>query len=377
MSPSQSTGLLGTVFPRGKRYVFKVSSKRHNINIWKSHPTLEAANEHRLRVNLDLRDGRYIAPSKLTIEQFADRWLADKSSSLEPQTVYAYNSQVAAIVDIIGERIISQLTPSDIIHLQARLLDRYSPLTVRTIRTVLSSMLNDAVRWEIITRNPAAGVRPPKAPATEHTVWTVDQMRQFLDGVADHPDGALWTLIATTGIRPGEACGLQWDDLFGRQITIRRSVKHRTDENGKRQSYIGQPKSASGHRVLVLPEQTVQQLADHRQRLREMREEFGDWFNPGEFMFPSAITGTYYDPSSLSGKLRKLCRQLNLPSLHCRDLRHTYATLMAESGVHVRVAQQRLGHANPSTTLRIYTHVTTEMDADAVDSMDDRIRRSH
>ena len=100
-----------------------------------------------------------------------------------------------------------------------------SPRSVRYVHAILRHALGDAVRWGVLPRNPAQFVDPPRQQRAELKVWSVDQVRAFLEHVAGDRLHALWLLMIATGMRRGEALGLRWNDVDfqGGAIAILRS----------------------------------------------------------------------------------------------------------------------------------------------------------
>ncbi len=90
------------------------------------------------------------------------------------------------------------------------------PLSVKTVRnthTVLRKALADAERLGLIMRNPAATARPPADQPKDQKTWSSDELREFLDVIVEDRLYGLYVLLATTGMRRGEALGLRWNDL--------------------------------------------------------------------------------------------------------------------------------------------------------------------
>jgi integrase len=141
-----------------------------------------------------------------------------------------------------------------------------SPKTVRYLHTTLHKALGDAVRKNLIVRNPAEAADPPKlrqAGSRDLRTWSPEELRMFLLGVADHPLSAAWVLAATTGMRRGEILGLRWADIdFGsRRLAVRQTLL----SVGYKLTF-GTPKTARGRRTIALDTTTLEALARHRGR---------------------------------------------------------------------------------------------------------------
>ncbi len=331
--------------------------------IQEPYPTKELATARLARLRVEEMDGVLIAPSRLTVAQFSGRWLDAKAATVRQATIRTYTNRVAILNRYLGHRVLGRLDAPAVLAFHAAALKEHSPSEVHHTHVVLSTMLNDAVRWNIIGRNPAKGVKPPAVERPPRTVWGREQMVRLLTFIEGRDDEAMWRLLMTTGIRVGELCGLKWDDLFGAQLTIRRTM---TIGVGNR-VHFNEPKSKAGHRVLALSSQTVAALERERERQRSHRARVGDWWNADGWMFPSSRTGAYTYTSTVGDKLRALCKLAGIPYIGAHGIRHTYGTDMMRAGVSPRVVQRRMGHSDVRVTLNLYSHPDEAMDEAAAD----------
>jgi integrase len=166
-------------------------------------------------------------------------------------------------------------------------------------------------------------------------------------------DYALWLLLATTGMRRGEVCGLQWKDFDAEResLMIRRSLSVISGE-----LILGTPKTTRSRRALSLDPVTVEALRAQRTRHAARRLAAGPDFQDGDFVVP-APRGGPLQPSAVGQRFQRLRLDAGLPYIRLHDLRHTYATLALEAGVHPKVVSERLGHAGIAITLDLYAHV--------------------
>jgi integrase len=224
--------------------------------------------------------------------------------------------------------------------------------------------LRDAVRWGRITRNPADAADPPRAAATVRptmTTWTADQVRAFLEHTAEHRLHAAFVVLATTGMRRGECLGLRWSDLH---LTACRVSIVQTVIAVNHEVRIGSPKTARGRRTVALDQGTVAVLRRHRQQMLAERLIMGAGFTDHGLVFCRPDGGPLH-PERFSRTFMIEAARAGLPRIRCHDLRHTWATLALSAGEHPKVVQERLGHANVSITLDVYSHVTEGLHGDA------------
>jgi integrase len=239
-----------------------------------------------------------------------------------------------------------------------------SPRTVAYVHTILHRAFKDAVRWGRLARNPADAADPPRgARAAEVQAWAAATLRDFLGRSRDEEDGyyALWVLLATTGLRRGEALGLRWSDVdleTGRVRIVQTVIQIRGNVT------VGEPKTDRGRRAITIDEGTAAALRAHRRVTNEQRLFVGVDFNDHDLVF-RLPSGDPLHPDAVSATFERQVRRYGLPRLTLHGLRHTWATLALESGVHPRVVQERLGHSTIAITLGIYSHVSPTLDSDA------------
>jgi integrase len=193
--------------------------------------------------------------------------------------------------------------------------------------------------------------------------WDAATLRTFL--TRSHESGdrlhALWVLLGTAGMRRGEAIGLRWKDIDldkGRLSVVQTITQTRSKVT------VGEPKTARGRRSIALDEATVGVLRDHRKAMLEERMLVGPDFSDGGLVFHHP-DGSCVRPDAVSAQFVRRVGQYDLPRLTLHGLRHTWATLALEQGIHPRVVQERLGHSTIAITLGIYSHVSPTLHDEA------------
>lgn len=305
---------------------------------------------------------------KLTVRAFFDRWLEATSPTLRAVTVRRYRDLVRLhVTSVIGNTPLAKLTAADVQRLYADRLKVLSPTTVRYVHAVLHHALDDAVKWGLLVRNVADAVEPPQKARTEMRVWNAEQVRQVLRAAADDPLEALWRLAIYTGMRRGELLAVKWSDLdldagaLFVQRSLGRGLTARLEE--------GEPKSRSGRRRIALSPSVVDILRRHRVRQLEHRLALGDAYEDRGVVFAND-TGGHLHPNVLYRRFGALIMRAGVPTIRFHDLRHTSATLLLAEGVHGKIVQERLGHANIAMTLDLYSHVTADMQRQAADALE-------
>jgi integrase len=241
---------------------------------------------------------------------------------------------------------------------ESRSLD---PSTVKAVHVTLHKAFAAAVKWERLAKNPADQADPPRVPVNTDNMptWTAEQLRMFLEFTAsmDDRNHALWVLLATTGMRRGEALGLRWQDvdLDAGRLRVVQTV---LSINGK--ISVSEPKTARGRRPVSLDPSTVAALREHRRLMLEERMVVAaDHADEGlVFHRPD---GSALRPETVSTTFLRRQRTLDVPRLTLKGLRHTWATLALEQGINPKVVQERLGHSTVNITLNVYSHVSPTM----------------
>jgi integrase len=381
----------GHVRKRGKTWAVVVELPRDPISKqrrqkWHSgYPSKKDAEAALADLVGRVNNGSYIERSKQNLAEYLlNDWLPSIVDTVRPDTLHSYERNMRLhVIPTLGGRRLADIdgTALNALYAQLRKSGRLtkaggglSPRSVAYVHTILHRAFKDAVTNDRLIRNPADRARPPKASATEAekpemVTWTGAEVDQFLRKSRENDDRyyTAWLVLVTTGLRRGELLGLQWTaiDLDAGTGSIRRTslAGH---VNGKRQITRGTPKTAKGRRSIALDAVTVQALRDWRKLQLEERLAFGPGYSDSDLIFCHA-DGTPYHPERFSREFARRVKRWEMRRIRLHDLRHTNATLALEGGVHPRVVQERLGHANVGITLGTYSHVTPAMDARAAD----------
>ena len=305
--------------------------------------------------------------SSITLGEWLVRWLKEyKKPILRPSTYAGYSKDIANhILPHLGSKRITQLKTADIQKHYNRLLESgriqdngkgkgLSNATVRGIHMVLREALDSAVREGLIPKNPADGTSPPKIYRNEKQVLTKDQLETFMkliEGDEEWYDFFYTEII--TGMRQGEICGLRWEDFDREKRTLR--VARSVDFVNK-ELVVGETKTDDGKRTIYLPD-SLWHILTERQR---QTGTFSEW------IFPNLLKPEWpLNPSRAYRQLKKLLEIGGLPSIRFHDLRHTFTSHAANSGIAPKTLSEIVGHSKASFTLDHYAHVTSDMQKNA------------
>lgn len=248
--------------------------------------------------------------------------------------------------------------------------------TIMHYHRLLSSILHTAVKWQLIVANPCDRVDPPKAVKPHIEYLDNIQAIHLLELLQDAPVQYRCAIevLLYTGMRRGELLGLEWRDIdFDRQlVSIQRSSLYLSD----RGVFDDETKNQTSNRVIKIPLSAMKALRSVWVWQAKQRLAMGDqWQDSGKVF--TALNGTPMHPDTLSGWFRDFIKSTDLPQIHLHSLRHTNATLNIANGVSVTTVAGQLGHANASTTTKIYAHAIQSAQAAAADMMEDILSRNH
>lgn len=323
-----------------------------------------------------LRDkdlGINIQPASESLGEYLDKWL---ETSAKPRVRSRTYDDYSALMDRyvrkpLGGIKLSDLRPLDIQNLYRSMQDReLSPRVIRYTHAVLSSALKQAVKWDMLHRNPAIAVDLPRMVRNEMKAMSAIEVGRFLNAVKGTRHYALFNLAITTGMRPQEYLGLKWSDIDLEKgtATVRRAIVWNRQKGGG--WALAEPKTSRSRRTIPLPASTVTALIEHRRQQGVERLRIGaEWRDHG-LAFPTTI-GTPYTLSSLTNKYFKpALAKSELSGFSLYSLRHTHATLLLANGENAKVASERLGHSTIVLTLDTYSHVLPDMQKGAAERIE-------
>jgi len=297
---------------------------------------------------------------QLSVGEYLDKWL--KSLKLTERTCSCYETVLRLYVrPMFGKRKIASIRPLDVQELIDSLSERgLSSNTIRRTHVVFSRSLKQAVRWRLITFNPAHDIQLPKRFKPEMKTLTLQDAQRFLIAAAKDKYGLVFRVALWTGMRPEEYLGLQWKDVDFNEgtITILRAMLFNRKGGGW---YFKEPKTAQSRRTIPIPAHLVGQLKRHRTKQLKERLKAGDKYQNYDLVFATS-SGTPILIRNLDRRhFKPLLEKAKLPDIRLYDLRHSCATLLFAAGENAKVVSERLGHSSTAFTQDTYVHVLPSM----------------
>ena len=318
--------------------------------------------------------GTYLEPDKTTLAQFLTRWLEHIKANVSPRTHERY-SEIANknLVPLIGAAILTKLKPVQISAAYAKALESgrrdgkggLSPRTVHHIHRVLKQALKQAVQWEMLHRNPTDAVKAPKSEKHRITTYDMPQTAVLLDAVRGTRLFVPTLLAVLCGLRRGEIAALRWRsvDLANAQLAVIESAEQMNGSVRLKETKSGRA------RTVALSATVTEELKIHRIRQAQDMLKLGVRLTDDSFV-AALEDGRMMQPTFITHEWVRVISGSALPRIRFHDLRHAHATHMLSSGVHPKVASERLGHSKVGITLDLYSHVMPGMQEDAAAKMD-------
>ena len=292
----------------------------------------------------------------------ANRCITKKSAAMYRQKLKNY------IIPSIGNMAMGEVTE---LHLQSLINNaNSSKSTAQKVKIVVQAMFRRAKACGFILTDPSEHLTLPKAPQGTHRSITDTERKEIMELAERHYAGLYVLTLLLTGIRPGEAIALRWDDINfeERTLTICRAVESGTD------TVIKEPKTAAGIRTIPIPDYLYERLQCWK----------GEESDP---VFRQPTTGRMHSGSSANDLWNNFKRELDIQmgaeiyrnkiirSVVATDLvpyclRHTYCTDLQRAGVPINIAKYLMGHSDISVTSNIYTSTTPDVISNAKESID-------
>lgn len=360
-------------------------------------------------------NGKVLDGRKTTLYEFTQRWLSEVApQKLQAKTIAAYTDILNDIMPKLGHYKLTDLKPAVLNSYFSSLTKDgarkdgkpggYSKGTIAKAKNTLSSVLSTAVDFELLEKNPLEKVHF-KADPTAETIkfWTPEQCTTFLQfieqpyqvttkghtriddtgipyEVGDYqrtkelPEQfrVFINLALFSGLRKGELLALEWSDIdFDNDvITVSKSVGY-----SKGEQFVKTPKTKNSYRKVTIPHfLTLRIKAMKTERLR-YRLSIGDYWQGGDWLFvqENGSLMNYSSPyQAFHDSIIRYneCHTEQLPVIPLHGLRHTSATLLIANNQDIRSVSARLGHAETSTTLNIYTHFLESTDKKSADILE-------
>ena len=320
---------------------------------------------------------------RMTVNQWYDEWMrVYKIPVIRPNTKRHYEHIfIAHILPRLGNMYLDEVRQIHVKNLINMLNKRgYQWETQNKVRILLLDMFNVAIENEYDLRNPAKGVRLAKNKPNDRTVLSAEQQMDFFECSAGTFYNNLFIVAVNTGLRPGEICSLEEEDLdfVNHIISVNKTLLYqKLDGDMGKEFHIGDPKTNSSIRTVPM-NSCCEKALKKQLRIKKILSE--KYKKTGEFSKLIFVTkfNTPICSEVLNDAIKRIVAEINLqrdntdlfPIFSAHTFRHTFATRCIESGILPKTVQKYLGHANIQMTMDLYVHVTDDFKQEELKKLD-------
>lgn len=323
-----------------------------------------------------------VADRNISLEKFIEVYKSIHFEKLAPKTKVDYKTQLdKRIVPLLGKYKLSELSPLVITRFYQELAKRQTgDCTLRKNHRLLSAILSEAVYLQYLDSNPCKKMKAPSYHRKSNdNYFNTEELQDFLDVLEESP--LKWQVACLipvlAGARASEVAGLQWKnvDLKNKKIRIE-EIRQRVQGEGV---ITKMPKTKGSSRVIPIPNLLCEKLKalklERRNYRRRMLAKKGHTYVESDYVITNE-DGTPVAPYSPSQYFSRLIERKGLKKITYHGLRHTYATLLHHSNKIPDFAlSENLGHSDPTTYQRIYTHEISDSNRLAADYFDENFPR--
>ncbi|MCL2498934.1 MAG: site-specific integrase [Defluviitaleaceae bacterium] len=264
------------------------------------------------------------------------------------------------IVDCgLSQMRMTEIRAGNIQALYNTLIETNTAKTVRAVHKLLMQFFIYCLKTDVIIKNPLYAVELPKVDNKTkiNTALSDDDINKLQKAVYDNINNFIYVFAIFSGLREGEILALTHKDvdLDSGTIHVNKSVKYLTID-GVYKPVLSSTKTINGVRNVPILDSIKHHMEAYKKHEEEKHNRLGIPFTQDNILFSSCV-GTYRDSRSLLRMFNKTCKKYGVERYTIHSLRHTFCTILAKKGVHLKTASVLMGHSDISITARIYTSV--------------------
>lgn len=326
------------------RYQASVYNREEKKHIYGSRRKLkkEAYNDE-IALKHQLMSGNYISETSKTLNEGFEIYIdIIGPKKLKPYTLRSYTGLYNNhLRKVLGYRKMNSISPYEIQQIWNSKQTSLSNATITKLHTILNNIYKAFVKWGEINENPVQKVEKPSVKSKSINIWTITEAQSFLKQAKSSQYYIAFWLALNMGIRLGECLGLTWDCIdFEKQVVIVKQQLH-----VRKPKIVSYTKTETSKREISLSEYEITELYKYKQVQ-----------TPQSDLVCVNSVGGFIQRRNIRRALDNIAAQANVPRLTFHELRHTHASLMIKMGIPPKHVQERLGHADVSTTLNYYVH---------------------
>jgi integrase len=321
------------------RFSYQGKNYRKTLNLENTKANMRLAkNEIMPQMQVKLYSGELFEKTVPTVDEYSKLSFEIHSATRKESTQADYRiSYEKHIKPHLGNKRLDEIKPSDVSLWQNKVLESVSPRRLKNIRAVLSTIIQDALRDELIVRNPLPLVKLPRAEKVEIHPFSIEDIFTILDKAKGQFKN-FYALGFFSGMRSGEMIGLRWEDIdfFKNEIYVRRAIK---------MGVVSTPKTANSVRYIDIIDSLLPYL----------KEQYKLTAHKNSYVFLNDNDEHFYDIKRIRNThWKKVLLACNLKYRPIYHTRHTFATIMLENGEDILWVSNMLGHTDSTMTLSRY-----------------------
>lgn len=371
---------------------------------WETFDTNSAAKKRKTEVEYQQQTGEFIIPTAATVKDLMAEYVSVYGANKwSMSTLSAQQSLINNYINpIIGDLRLDEITPRTMDKYYQSLLkvksvsthckpkhEYVTPKVIKHIHKSLRCAFNQAVKWELISRNPVTNATIPKSDYDKREIWTVETLATALN-LCDDPILALAiNLSFSCSLRMGELLGLTWDCIDISEYSIQRNSAsifvnkelqrasissldflNNKDviftfpglfsDKKKTKLILKTPKTKTSVRKIFLPVTVAKMLIDRKKQVEELKEIFGEEYDDYNLVFCHP-NGRPMEGQVINSSLQKLIEKHNLPKVVFHSFRHASITYKLKwNGGDMKAVQGDSGHAQMDMIADVYSHIIDE-----------------
>ena len=398
---------MATIIKRKKKYsvvYYYEDEKGEKKQKWETYNTPTEAKKRKVEIESEQINGTFIPPKDIIVKDFLYDFIKIYGSAHWALSTYESNCALIAnyINPIIGDLPIQSITPKVVDEYYQTLKKTKSVVkrnmkprseyvtsgVINSVHKVLRCAFDQAVKWEMISRNPFPMANRPKTNYKKREIWDAEMIRTALDGCKEPKLYIAMNLAFACSLRLGEIIGLQWDNvhisdadiaaddahviIMQELSRVSKDARQFMDEkdiiqvfpsmmNGTSTNLILKtPKTESSVRKVWLPKTVAYILRKWKEEQEEVKSFFGDEYYDYNLVV-ALPNGRPCESRVIEKEFNKLKEKLNLPNVVFHSLRHSSTTykLKLNKG-DIKATQGDTGHAQIDMITDIYAHILDE-----------------
>ena len=329
-------------------------------------------------LKIQLKNNTYVRKNTLTMNNLIDEWLQFKKNNLGIKTYKEYERNCNNIKTCIGHIKVKDLNVKILEDFYNELKTckgkgkektGYSEKTIKHHYTLVSEILNCAIKWGYLYNNVNQNVTPIKVHKKEVECYSPEEVQKLIEVLQNEPIKyqAVIMLALDSGCRRGELTGLTWHDIDFEKRTI--DINKATQYVSGHGTFEKSTKSDTSNRIVYITPTTIQVLKKYKTEQDKQKLLLGDKWQKSERVFTTDY-GEDMHPDRPYKILKHIIKKYSLKDITFHGLRHTSISLQISSGIQAQIISKRAGHSNVSITHNIYSHFFDNGFKEVADKMD-------